>query len=239
MKKILFVGNSFSQNATRYVEAIADGELFVRNLYIGGCPLSLHVENIHTGEPSYEYQKDAVSTGMISLDGALDAEDWDAVSVQQVSSLSGIADSYEPYITELLAHIREKKPVAQLVFHRTWAYEDSSEHPAFEYYSRSRERMYEMIERTVSEIASRHNLPVIPSGVAVERARELPELDTRGGGSPITVADGFHLNGYGEYLAGLVLYKFFTGKSPLGVSFVPSELDASLCEKLKRIADEV
>ena len=39
MKKILCIGNSFSQDATRYLEAIADGELFVRNCYIGGCSL--------------------------------------------------------------------------------------------------------------------------------------------------------------------------------------------------------
>ena len=238
MKKILFVGNSFSQNATKYIEAIADGELFVRNLYIGGCPLSLHVEKIHTGDAAYEYQKDAVSTGMISIDGGLEAEAWDYVSVQQVSSYSGLIDTYEPYITELLAHIREKVPAAQLVFHRTWAYEDISEHPGFVRYGCSRSKMNEMIEKTVSEICAKHSLPVIPSGVAVERARELPEFDIMSTGSPIT-ADGFHLGDYGKYLTGLVLYKFFTGKSPLSVKFVPAELDSAVCEKLKRIADEV
>lgn len=45
--KILAIGNSFSQDATRYLQDIAAsaGEnLFVRNLYIGGCSLEMHAK---------------------------------------------------------------------------------------------------------------------------------------------------------------------------------------------------
>ena len=48
--KILFIGNSFSQNATRYIRQISDGTLFVRNLYIGGCSLETHAKNIENEE---------------------------------------------------------------------------------------------------------------------------------------------------------------------------------------------
>ena len=44
--KILFIGNSFSSNATTYIREISDGKLFVRNLYIGGCSLETHAKNI-------------------------------------------------------------------------------------------------------------------------------------------------------------------------------------------------
>ncbi len=47
--KILAIGNSFSQDATRYLQDIAASageELFVRNLYIGGCSLEMHSKNI-------------------------------------------------------------------------------------------------------------------------------------------------------------------------------------------------
>ena len=86
--KILFIGNSFSANATRYIREISQGELFVRNLYIGGCSLETHARNIENDIPAYEYQVDAKALAMTSIKSALLCEDWDVVSVQQVSSLS-------------------------------------------------------------------------------------------------------------------------------------------------------
>jgi hypothetical protein len=47
---ILTIGNSFSQDATRYIHQLATNQgvsgLYVANLYIGGCPLSLHFSNM-------------------------------------------------------------------------------------------------------------------------------------------------------------------------------------------------
>ena len=45
---ILAIGNSFSQDATRYLKQIGDSsltDLYVVNLYIGGCPLERHADN--------------------------------------------------------------------------------------------------------------------------------------------------------------------------------------------------
>ena len=45
MVKILAIGNSFSQDATRYMKEIAQSmglEMLVVNLYIGGCSLEQH-----------------------------------------------------------------------------------------------------------------------------------------------------------------------------------------------------
>ena len=52
MIKILAIGNSFSQDATALLE-LFDLDLYVRNLYIPGCPLSYHSELIKTKEPAY------------------------------------------------------------------------------------------------------------------------------------------------------------------------------------------
>ena len=49
MKKILAIGNSFSQDATTYLPALCELsgiEARICNLYIGGCRLSLHHENM-------------------------------------------------------------------------------------------------------------------------------------------------------------------------------------------------
>ena len=51
MIKILAIGNSFSQDATHYLHQIAAADhvdMKVVNLYIGGCPLTKHAENLKT-----------------------------------------------------------------------------------------------------------------------------------------------------------------------------------------------
>ncbi len=117
--KILFIGNSFSQDATKYIQKISDDELFVRNLYIGGCSLEMHAENVEGDVAAYNYETDAAGEEMISIRSALLREEWDVVSVQQVSGFSGMIDTYEPYIGQLIYCIKENRPEAKIVFHRT------------------------------------------------------------------------------------------------------------------------
>ena len=47
--KVLAIGNSFSEDATRYLHQIGEAagvKNQIVNLYIGGCPLETHWENI-------------------------------------------------------------------------------------------------------------------------------------------------------------------------------------------------
>ncbi len=60
MIKILCIGNSFSEDAMKYLHAIAKcGGMEVKtvNLYIGGCPLIKHwkLSLIHISEPTRPY----------------------------------------------------------------------------------------------------------------------------------------------------------------------------------------
>ena len=51
MIKILAIGNSFSQDATHYLQQIAAADtvdMKVVNLYIGGCSLERHWNNIQS-----------------------------------------------------------------------------------------------------------------------------------------------------------------------------------------------
>lgn len=59
MIKILAIGNSFSQDATTYLYDIAQVdqlELKVVNLYIGGCSLKTHWDNIQMDAKHYDYE---------------------------------------------------------------------------------------------------------------------------------------------------------------------------------------
>ena len=57
---ILSIGNSFSQDAHRFLSPLAAAsgdEIWAVNLYIGGCSLNTHWENIRLNQAAYQYQK--------------------------------------------------------------------------------------------------------------------------------------------------------------------------------------
>ena len=236
---ILFIGNSFSQDATVYFGRICNDDIFVRNLYIGGCPLEWHANNIKENKIAYDYQRDGERLFRASINDTLVERKWDYVSIQQVSHYSGMIETYEPYTEFIVGYIKEKCPHAKIVFHRTWAYDDASGHGGFANYDWNRTKMYNAIVDASSRIAEKYSLPIIPVGDAVEKARYLEEFDTSKGGMSMN-RDGFHLSlDYGRYLAALTLYRFFTGKDVNEVVYEPENTDPAICAKLKKIVNEI
>ncbi len=235
---VLCIGNSFSQDATRYLHQVSGEELFVRNLYIGGCSLERHYNNIVGDIADYEYQKNGRCLRMISIAEALKKKKWDFITVQQVSQDSGIIDTYEPFLGEIVKFIKENCPNAKIVLHRTWAYADTSDHGGFVNYNRDRKTMYNAIINTTNKIAEKYGFDIIPCGDAIEAARDLPEFN---GNSEYTLnRDGFHLSlDYGRYLAALVMYRYFSKKSALNVEYEPENTNHEVNVKLKEIADKV
>lgn len=129
--KILSIGNSFSQDAHRYLHAVAESagvELETANLYIGGCRLSLHHEHMMSGARAYELEKNGVGAGKrISILEALESDSWDVVTLQQQSSSSAVYGTFQPYLNDLAAYVRDKAKGAKLALHQTWGYADESE----------------------------------------------------------------------------------------------------------------
>ena len=225
MQKILCIGNSFSQDATSYLETIAQGQLFVRNCFIGGCSLEQHAANLFSNQCLYEYQKDAEPLHMISLQEALQREQWDAVTVQQASWLAGQEDSFEPYLGQLVDEVAKKQPQAQMVFHQTWSYDTGCEHPEFGRYQHDSQKMFTAVAAACERAASGYGLSIIRTGEAVQRARAMDAFQLEKGGISLC-RDGCHLSmDYGRYLAGLVWYAFFTGKSACSVTWRPDAVE--------------
>lgn len=232
---VLCIGNSFSQDATRYLHQISNDEIFVRNLYIGGCSLETHMNNIKENNAYYEYQKNGRKLKMTSINDALKKRKWDYITIQQVSHFSGMEETYEPFISFIIDYLKKECPNAEIVFHRTWAYDPKSSHGGFVNYNNSTPLMYEKIVEASTSIANKYGLRTIDNATAIQRARELDEFNPEKGNLSIN-RDGFHLSlDYGRYLAGLTMYKFFTGKSATEVTYAPEDTDPEIIEKLKRI----
>lgn len=214
MIKILAIGNSFSENATHWLQTF-DKNLYVRNLYIGGCSLEMHCDNILDDKKNYDYEENGFRCRVdkISIKDALISQKWDYITVQQCSHFSGKEETYYPFLPKLIEYVRQYSD-AEIVFHQTWAYETGSDHPQFVLYNNSRRTMFESIVKVSNAASARENLRMIRVGEAVEKLRATKTFDYDNGALPIT-CDGFHLSSnYGCFLAAGVWLKFFTGKLP-------------------------
>ena len=116
--KVLAIGNSFSEDATRYLHQIAEADcesLTVVNLYIGGCSLKRHYYNIFNDVKDYGFQYNGEITGIkVSIKEALQSNEWDVVTLQQVSGNSFNYETYQPYLNELAEYVRFYAPCAKL-----------------------------------------------------------------------------------------------------------------------------
>ena len=210
--KLLCIGNSFSQDATRYLHQIAScaGDTITAvNLYIGGCPLSRHYENMTENKKDYSLEWNGESTGFfVSLQEALTANEWDVITLQQVSQESPDFATYEPYLTALYKYVKELCPKAKILIHQTWAYEEGSERLCTELGYTHQDEMYRDLNAAYQRAALAISADgIIPSGEAFQNLLSM--------GVPKVHRDTFHASlGLGRYTLGLLWYECLTGKNP-------------------------
>lgn len=206
---VLAIGNSFSEDATRYLHAIAraDGKILnVANLYIGGCPLERHYRNMLSNERAYELQYNGEKTGFpVSLNEALLNRSWDIITLQQASLQSFKAESYEPYISALAEHIRKCQPKAKIYIHQTWAYENGSDRllnlAKYESFDAMLSDVKECYKKAYEAIRADG---LIPSGEMLGSLLK--------NGIPTVHRDTFHASrGIGRYALGLIWYRALFG----------------------------
>lgn len=209
---VLSIGNSFSQDAQRYLHQIAaeDGfDLQVANLYYSGCSLATHYSNMQNGNAAYNYDINGATSGpKISLEEALEKQDWDVVTLQQVSGDSPDYSTYQPYLDELVAYVRTYAPNAKIVIHQTWAYEKGSwKLDGAGYGETENSKMLEDIKAAIAQAAQDVNADyVIPSGELFGKLLE----------NNVTALyrDSYHAStGIGRYALGLLWYRALTGNS--------------------------
>ena len=206
---ILSIGNSFSQDAQRYLHQIAraDGyDLGAFNLYIGGCPLSRHYRNMLSDNKDYCLEMNGESTGFIvSLKEALLNRDWDVVTIQQARIKSVCYDTYQPYLSEIVKTIRMCVPKAKIAIHQTWAYEQDSKLLNENLGYKDHRDMFSDIKSAYKKAAKDVNADIIiPSGEAFQRliANGIEKVHR----------DTFHASlGLGRYTLGLLWYAVLTG----------------------------
>ena len=231
---VLSIGNSFSQDAQRYLHDLARSEgasLETVNLYIGGCSLERHFRNMKGDKREYSLEINGHSSGgfMVSIKGALLARSWDYITLQQASHFSYKEESYQPYLKELAAYVREMCPGAKILIHQTWGYESGSDRILAQGFEKF-EEMFELVKKCYDKAAAEIQADgIIPSGQAFMYMQQKVEKIHR---------DTFHASlGLGRFVLALVWYKYLTGNSVSRVSF--KAFDEEVTEQEYQIALEV
>lgn len=214
--RILSIGNSFSQDAHKWLNKLASDngvKLENVNLYIGGCSLETHWYNFKNDNVAYDFELNGnCAERKSSIKQALELGKWDIITLQQVSDKSGIYETYEPYLSSLVSNIKEAQPDAKIYFHQTWAYETDSTHSGFSNYNNNQTEMYQRIKETSEKAAKSIGAIIIPSGKLIQTLRAtVAEFNYENGGLSLC-RDGFHLSlDYGRFAAAATWLRTITG----------------------------
>lgn len=229
--KILSIGNSYSANATHYLYDVAKANgvtLKVVNLYIGGCSLARHYQNIHNDAEAYALQFNGKDTGfMVSVREALQSDEWDFVTMQQQSLQSTDYRTFQPYLSELCDYVDFHAPKAKKALHQTWEYENT-EQTMKKFGQISPEDMFAKIKAAYALAAKEMDISyIVPSGQAFENLRRL--------GVPRFHSDPIHADaGIGQYTLSLTWLAYLTGADIANNDF--SELQIPITEQERAIA---
>ena len=228
--RILAIGNSFSQDAVeQYLHELAEAEgisTIIGNMFIGGCSLESHVKKARDNAPAYAYRKIGTDgkkreKGKMSLEAVLADEAWDYVSLQQASPFSGMYETYEASLPELIEYVKARLPKkTKLMLHQTWAYASTSKHSGFKNYNCNQLTMYQAIADAVKKAAKANKIKiVIPSGTAIQNAR------TSFIGDHLN-RDGYHLDvKIGRYTAACTWFERIFKHNVVGNPYAPEGLD--------------
>ena len=265
--KVLMIGNSFSICLLQHLPQVAADrgvELDLASLYIGGCSLKRHWENVEKdgdkGFKPYRFGRNRFGKyeqGMANVCDALRMTKWDIVTIQQASHESWKGETYHPYGDKLVAKIRELAPQAKIYVQETWSYTPWDKRLAK--WGIDQDRMYESLHAAYADFAGQYGFGVIPFGTAVQEWRKrLPVKyaensfggDVVGGGKQDERdhfkrgADGkwtpncdvFHLGRKGEYFQALVWARSLFGVDLADLKYKPDFVTDSDAKLMREIA---
>ena len=270
--RVLTIGNSFSVPMTYWLPLVAKSagiEIEVEDITIGGCTMERHWSNItkEANEPGYQFFKDFTYLQKIT------SKPWDFVTIQQASHESWRLESYRPYARQLRDYIRANAPTARVLIQMTWAWRQDdlryqtlpqkwNDDPLYELNKQDPQGyMHFRILQSYHQIAQELGLRIIPTGIAVQAARntqspkyipfnpkdykypDLPDVsralcgDIKWNDSHTALTgDTAHLTQRGLFLQACVWFGIITGRPVSEITYQPKGMTAEDIAFLKEIA---
>ena len=266
--RILAIGNSFSNNATQYIDRIAENlglNVEAYSLYYPGCTIQAHVNYYNNESTVYALATDGVNLNwsINTMQKAFELYDYDNVTIQQSPSGCDSFSTYwtenQPWLTQLNDIIKENEPQAKVLIHQTWSFcHDCAigNDPYWKTNYNNSKEMFAVIEDCYNRAAEKIGVKsedIIPVGKAIQLAKDEfgfgDFYNTKADGSSLSdvehLAGGAlytdnvdHLNCHGRYIASCVWLENIFGVDCRETTYVPEVLDAKECELLREIAHE-
>ncbi|MCG2613755.1 DUF4886 domain-containing protein [Terrimonas sp. NA20] len=264
--RLFLIGNSFSQNASKYLPEISKQgghQLIIGRAEIGGCPLQRHWDSVAVNLA--DSSRGRAYNGR-SLKQLLSEGTWDVVTIQQASVFSGDLATYSPYARNLYNFIRQVQPNAKIVFHQTWPYRADAKmfgRINGNVFAKDQKEMWIYSRSSYHSMADSLGIQLIPVGDAFWKVASdakwgykkdttfdhknpvYPHLPTQDHALNIgyfwdkdrkLAFDANHANDAGCYLAGLVWYGFLFKENPRKVSFVAPGIPEDFAVELRKVA---
>lgn len=225
--KLLFIGNSFSEDTSRLMPSIALSlgvkHLKLCHLFSPGCSIPHHCIQLENDMPAY--RRDVtdgalpVSTHFVRARTAIEEEEWDWIVIQHGTrdGSRNTDPASHAKLPQLIRLIRQHAwPGAKIAFNMTWIGEAWHQHPEIVSYNGNQLLMYEKVAAIARDVLSpMEELDLVcPTGTAIQNARAL--------GMEKLSRDGYHLSmDVGCYIAGLVCFGALTGTDIGSVGWRP------------------
>lgn len=174
--RLLTVGNSFADNATKYLRQIAEAggyQLEFTKANLAGCSLETHWKHVarHEADPTdplgmpFKHPETGAKIGLKEL---LALQQWDFITIQQASIDSDQEKTYRPFAKNLYDFIKVHAPQAEVLVYQTWAYR--CDDPGLAQVQMTDEAMYQALTANYRAIANELGARLIPVGDAFHLA---------------------------------------------------------------------
>lgn len=179
---VLTIGNSFTWSLSHYFDAVvrsAGCSLTLDFANFGGCELQRHWSYIKAEEADPDCR--IYGGGGKKLRDLLSNGNWDVVTIQQASHMSWKPETYQPYASLIQEYVERYAPQSELVIQQTWAYRlDHAQFRPGSEWGITQDQMYEKLTHAYKILARDLDLRVIPTGWAVQLARETQPVKFNG-----------------------------------------------------------
>ena len=219
---VLFVGNSYTyyNNLPQLISNIAlsfGDTVNTESSTPGGASFFGHVNNATTL-------------------AKINQQPWDYVVLQDQSQKPSLSPTYVatnvyPYATQLVDAIQLNNSCTEPVFYMTWGRKNGdasncAAYPPVCTYLGMQQRLRE----SYLEMGTTNSATVSPVGMAWKNYMELDSI------TDLYNADESHPSIYGSYLAACTFYATIFKKSPIGSTFIPSQIDPNTGYLMQEVA---
>jgi len=242
---ILGIGNSYTMDSMWmlgqvYAAENPDKQIKLGIAHIDGCNLATHASNIHSDAAVYTYCELDSATGTWTktngqtLKQIVSDAAWDVVSLQQSSTLSDDAETYNGDIATIRQFVANTLCYTpDFVWNLTWAWPAD---PALKenFTADQQTEMYNNILAAVQEkiVTDPAFKLIMPVGIAIQNANQtLADTDL--------YCDNTHLNAYGRIIAAYVWYCQLEDVDPASLTALKVTTTPAAFSRIHSAEDEV